>query len=132
MNATRHSEEGFHGLDFIPWWSGTGRLAPLYWGWGVAASIVIAAVVAVPPLVGWAGRGWAMLGVMVLMLYTFWILVAVWRCADNIDTPTPFGVDRAIWSAMARALTVGWAINAFGLSLMMLQMVGVYSPLAWG
>ena len=132
MNATRPSEEGFHGLDFIPWWSGTGRLAPLYWGWGVAASLVLAALVAVPPLLGWAGRGWAMLGSALLVAYTGWILVAVFRCADNIDNPAPLGIDRAIWSAMARVLTVGWAINAIGLCLMLLQMLGIYSPFAWG
>jgi hypothetical protein len=132
MNATRHSDGGIRGLGFIPWWDGTGRLAPLYWGWGVVASLVIALVVALPPLMGWAGHGWALLGSAVLITYTGWILVAVFQCADNIDDPAPLGVDRAIWSAMARVLTVGWAINAIGLCVLMMQMVGIRSPFDWG
>jgi hypothetical protein len=132
MNVARQSGNGVHVLDFGSWWNGTGRLAPLYWGWGVTASLVLALVVALPPMMGWAGQRWAMLGVVALTLHTAWILVAVWRCADNIVSPAPLGVDRAVWSAMARALTVGWAINVGGLSLMLLQMVGVFSPFTWG
>jgi len=49
-------------FDLGPWWRGEGRLAPLYWGWGVLASLVLAAVVAVPVLRGWAGAGWATAG----------------------------------------------------------------------
>ena len=132
MATIRQSDQGFHGLELGPWWNGEGRLAPLYWGWGVAASLALAAAVAIPPMVGWAGRGWALLGSAVLIAYTGWILVAVFRCADNIDSPAPLGIDRALWSAMARVLTVGWAINAIGLCVMLLQMLGVYSPFAWG
>jgi len=121
MNAVQHSEPELGGLDLGPWWKGTGRLAPLYWGWGVAASLVIAAVVGIPPLMGWVGPGWAILGVLVLMPYTAWIQICVWRCADNIDSPAPLGIDRAVWSALARVLTIGWTINAGGLCLMLLQ-----------
>lgn len=123
MDTIRQADEGFHGLELGPWWNGKGRLAPLYWGWGVAASLVLAAIVAIPPLAGWAGAGWALFGIVVLMAYTAWICISVWRSADNIDNPAPLGIDRAFWSALARVLTVGWAINAAGLSLMLLQMV---------
>jgi hypothetical protein len=123
MNAI-HSDEMRpmpQGFDLGPWWNGTGRLAPLYWGWGVAMSLALATLVALPPLMGWAGTGWAILGVPLLLAYTAWILVCVWRCADNIDSPAPLGIDRAAWSMLARLLTFGWAINAVGLSVMLLQ-----------
>ena len=123
MGTIRETGEGFHGLELGPWWNGEGRLAPLYWGWGVAASTVLAAVVAIPPLAGWVGAGWALFGVVVLMAYTAWICISVWRSADNIDSAAPLGIDRAVWSGLARVLTVGWALNAAGLSLMLLQMV---------
>jgi len=60
---------------------------------------------------------------VVLMAYTAWICISVWRSADNIDSAAPLGIDRAVWSALARVLTVAWALNAAGLSLMLLQMV---------
>ncbi|MBR0672080.1 hypothetical protein [Neoroseomonas soli] len=123
METTHDTEAGFHGFEFGPWWNGQGRLAPLYWGWGVAASLVLSLVIAVPPLMGWVGAGWVLFGIVVLMVYTGWICICVWRSADNIDNPTPLGIDRAFWSALARVLTVGWALNAAGLSLLLLQMV---------
>lgn len=121
MNATQHSDNELGGLDLGPWWNGTGPLAPLYWGWGVAASIVLAGLVAIPPLMGWVGPGWAIIGAPVLMAYTAWIQVSVWRCADNIANPAPLGIERAVWSTLARVLTVGWAINAVGLGVMLMQ-----------
>lgn len=108
-------------FDLGPWWRGEGRLAPLYWGWGVLASLVLAAAVAVPVLRGWAGAGWATGGGLILLAYTAWILVSVWRSADNIERPAPLGIDRAAWSMLARVLTIGWAINAVGLVIMLAQ-----------
>jgi hypothetical protein len=35
--------------------------------------------------------------------YTAWILVAIWRCADNSSK---------VWGLLARGLTVAWAGNA--------------------
>lgn len=121
MNAIHDDGPELGRLDLGPWWAGTGRLAPLYWGWGVGASAVLAAVVAIPPLAGWVSPGWAMLGVPLLFAYTAWILVSVWRCADNIVNPAPLGIDRGVWSMLARVLTIGWAINAAGLGIMLLQ-----------
>jgi hypothetical protein len=34
--------------------------------------------------------------------YTAWILVAIWRCADNSS---------ANWATLARGLTIAWAAN---------------------
>jgi hypothetical protein len=60
---------------------------------------------------------WVALGA----IYTVWILVSIWRCAGNIDSPAPLGVPRDVWSMLARRLTVAWAINAGGMSVMLLQ-----------
>ncbi len=103
------------------YWHGEGRLAPLYWGWGVGGSILLAVLVAGPPLSGRAGLPWALAWIAIGALYTVWILVSTWRCADNIDSPAPLGVPREIWSTLARWLTVAWAINAGGMSVMLLQ-----------
>jgi hypothetical protein len=105
------------------YWHGKGRLAPLYWLWGVAGSILLAVAVAGPPLLGLAGLGWALAGITLGAAYTLWILVAIWRCAENIDTPAPLGVPRDAWSWLARVLTIGWALNAAGMSVMLLQRV---------
>jgi hypothetical protein len=105
----------------LRYWHGEGRLAPLYWGWGVAGSILLAIVVAGPPLAGRAGLGWALAWIAVGAVYTLWLLVSIWRCAGNIDTPAPLGVPREVWSILARWLTVAWAINAGGMSVMLLQ-----------
>lgn len=40
---------------------------------------------------------------MVFALYTVWILVSVWRCAETSDPQ---------WRLIARCLTVAWAGNA--------------------
>lgn len=121
MNAIHDADRDPAPIDLGPWWNGAGRLAPLYWGWGVGVSLVLAALIAIPPLMGWVGPGWAIIGVPVLIAYTAWIQVCVWRSADNIVTPAPLGIDRAVWSTLARVLTVGWAINAVGLGIMLLQ-----------
>lgn len=48
----------------------------------------------------------------VLMVYTAWIVMQIWLCADNVKNPA-FGV-------MARFLTAAWAINTLLLSLSLL------------
>jgi hypothetical protein len=110
-----------HRNIFARYWHGEGRLAPLYWLWGVAGSFVLAALVAGPPLAGQAGLGWALAGIAFGAVYTVWILVSIWRCARNIVHPAPLGVPREAWAGLARALTVGWAINAAGMSMMLIQ-----------
>lgn len=65
------------------------------------------------------------LPVMVLLLavalvYTGAILVSIWRNAFNI-AGDPFGIDHEAWGWIARVLTIGWALNAAGGSLMLLQ-----------
>jgi hypothetical protein len=103
----------------LRYWHGRGRLAPLYWGWGVAGSVVLALLVAGPPLLGLAGLGWALAGIALGAAYTVWILVSIWRCAENIETPAPLGISREALAWMARWLTIGWAINAAGMSVLL-------------
>ena len=38
-----------------------------------------------------------------LLLYTAWILLGVWQCADNVEN--------ALYGVIARWLTVAWAVN---------------------
>lgn len=35
--------------------------------------------------------------------YTAWLLISIWRCADNTR--------ERLWSTLARLLTVAWACN---------------------
>lgn len=109
------------GNPIARYWHGEGRLAPLYWIWGVGGSILLALLVAGPPLAGQAGLGWALAGILLGAGYTLWILVSIWRCAENIARPAPLGVPRDAWTWLARVLTIGWAINAAGMSMMLLS-----------
>ncbi|WP_270938288.1 hypothetical protein [Falsiroseomonas oryzae] len=109
------------GNPLLRYWHGEGTLAPLYWGWGVAGSILLAILVAGPPLAGLGGLRWALAGICVGAVYTLWILVSIWRCAENIDRPVILGIPRDAWTWLARVLTFGWAINAAGMSVMLLQ-----------
>jgi hypothetical protein len=50
--------------------------------------------------------------------YTVWILIAVWRCAENSDTP---------WRTLARSLTVAWAANTvLVLAFLQLDLLATY------
>lgn len=60
--------------------------------------------------------------VTVGIAYTAWILVGVWRCGFNRN-PRPFGFERETVGWMARVLTIGWAVNGVGASLLVLQAV---------
>jgi hypothetical protein len=46
----------------------------------------------------------------VVAAYSVWILVSVWRCADNVRT-RPLDQDPEFWSTLARWSTVAWALN---------------------
>ncbi len=103
------------------YWSGNGPLWKIFWVYGVAASFAIAAAIAVLGLLNWISIPVLIVLLVFLALYTVWILVSVWRCAENISG-RPFGVDPQVWSWFARWLTIGWAINLVGLSLLLVFM----------
>lgn len=102
------------------YWHGEGPLWKLYWIYGVLLSIIGGAAILgavlehllpVPVLV-------VVLGLAIL--YTAYIQISVWRSAFNIRGD-PLNIDREAWGWIARVLTVGWALNAAGGALMLLQ-----------
>lgn len=84
------------------YWHGFGPLWRIYWLYGVLGSAVLAAVLAAALLTDAAVVQQIMLAVLVA--YTVWIVVAVWRCAPNTRTE--------LYTHLARGLTIAWAINA--------------------
>ena len=81
-------------------WHGREPLWRVFWGYGVLASAILALLYVL------AVRQERVIVQQILLVlfagYTAWILVAVWRCAENSD---------ALWRALARSLTVAWAAN---------------------
>lgn len=82
-------------------WRGEQPLWKVFWGYGVAISVVIAALFADAVYVDRI----AMRQVLLLFFaaYTAWILVSVWRCANNTQ--------EQFWGLLARFLTVAWVGN---------------------
>lgn len=82
-------------------WRGQMALWKVYWGYGVFASVLLALLLIEAMR---EHRPWLQQGALIaLALYTFWILVAVWRCAANAS---------AHWRFLARLSTIVWACNA--------------------
>lgn len=82
-------------------WYGLEPLAKIFWLYGVAASTIVAGIY----LLAMSRREWMVQEVLLgaFGAYTVWILVSVWRCAENADR---------FWGLLARSLTVAWAGNA--------------------
>ena len=98
------------------YWRGEGPLWKVYWLYGVLGSTVLAGILLALMQRGALGSIWFQLVLLLLAAYTVWIVVAVWRCAFNVEKP--------LYGHMARALTVAWAINALMvLSFLELQVV---------
>lgn len=85
------------------YWRGEGPLWQVFWIWGVVGSWILAALFLAAVLT--IGISWALFLVtaIVMCAYTVWILVSVWRCAENASEEH--------WGAIARALTVAWTLN---------------------
>jgi hypothetical protein len=81
-------------------WHGRQPLWMVFWAYGVLASCMLAVLYAL------AMQQAEVVIQQVLLVflagYTAWILVAVWRCADNSS---------ALWGLLARSLTIAWAGN---------------------
>ena len=86
------------------YWRGHGRLWKAYWLYGVLGSNLLALVLFLLMERSALGSAWFQIVLLLLAVYTIWIVVSVWRCAFNVEKPT--------YGHMARALTVAWAINA--------------------
>ena len=82
-------------------WRGEQPLWKVFWGYGVATSVVIAALFAVAVYVDRIALRQVLL--VCFAAYTAWILVSVWRCANNTQ--------EKLWGLLARFLTVAWVGN---------------------
>lgn len=81
-------------------WRGEMPLAAVFWGYGVFVSGELVVLYAIALYLVQLLVQQAL--IVVIALYTPWILVVIWRCADNAAT---------FWSTMAKWLTVGWGLN---------------------
>lgn len=85
------------------YWQGRGPLWKVFWLWGVVGSWILAALFLAAVL--GLGISWPLYLVtaVIMVCYTVWILVSVWRCAENAT--------QEHWGLIARMLTVAWALN---------------------
>ena len=100
-------------------WRGAMSLPVVFWGYGVATSLMIATLHASALDLGQL----ALQEILIVLSvgYTVWILVAIWRCAANADP---------LWANVARWLTVAWALNtAFVLFFLQIDLLAGH---AWG
>jgi hypothetical protein len=102
------------------YWHGEGPLWRVFWVYGVAASIAAGLPIAILAGNGRISPTVTAFAIGFGLLYTIWILVSVWRCAFNVRGRT-LGQPPEFWGLLARALTIGWAINFVGLSAMLLS-----------
>ena len=81
-------------------WRGQAPLGIVFWGYGVGASSVIAVLYATVLI----SEELALQQVLntLSLLYTIWILVAIWRSSSNTAS---------YWTDLARWLTVAWGLN---------------------
>lgn len=100
-------------------WQGRMPLATVFWGYGVVVSLALALLYATALDLGQVALQQGL--ILVCAAYTVWIVVAIWRSADNAG---PF------WSNLARLLTIAWALNsAFVLFFLQIELVLI---LSWG
>jgi len=82
-------------------WRGEQPLWKVFWIYGVGTSGALIAFYVIAFYVDRVALRQALL--LCFALYTAWILVSVWRCANNTR--------ERIWGLFARFLTVAWACN---------------------
>lgn len=82
-------------------WRGQMTLWKVYWGYGVLTSVILALLLLEALQEQKLGMEQTLL--VALALYTAWILISVWRCAERA---------RQHWRLFARLSTVVWAGNA--------------------
>ena len=83
-------------------WRGELPLWKVFWLYGIGVSGVMITFYALGFYLDHVALRQALL--LFFAPYTFWILVSVWRCANNTDNQ--------FWSVIARLLAVAWAINS--------------------
>lgn len=90
---------------FVTYLRGKGPLWKVFWLYGVIPSNLLLAIILVL-LNKSASTAVIDALLVVLAIYTMWIVTAVWQCAENVSNP-----DNARYGVLARWLTVAWAIN---------------------
>ena len=109
-------------MSFVEYyWRGKGPLWKVFWLYGVLVSVGLAVLIATAAFQHWVALPGLIAMIVGLVIYTIWVVVSIWRCADNIEG-CPFGYKPALWSSLSRALTVAWLINALGLSMLLIEM----------
>ena len=98
-------------------WRGEEPLWKVFWVYGVATSVTIVTVYVVAFYDGRMALRQVLLPCFAA--YTAWILVSVWRCANNTN--------ETLWSTLARFLTVAWAANTIVvLTFLELNLLRIY------
>lgn len=82
-------------------WRGEQRLSIVFWGYGVAVSLGLVTLYCLSLLSGRLGLQQALL--VCFASYTFWLLVALWRCSASAA--------HTLGGVLVRHLIVVWAIN---------------------
>ncbi len=82
-------------------WRGEQPLWKVFWIYGVATSSALIVLYVTAFYADRIALRQALLPCFAL--YTVWILVSIWRCANNTQ--------EKIWGLLARLLTVAWACN---------------------
>lgn len=83
--------------------AGAGPLWKVFWLYGVIPSNILLAIILT---MLWRGMAPDMISLLLilLLLYTSWIVISVWNCSQNVRVENYYGV-------LARWLTVAWAAN---------------------
>lgn len=85
------------------YWRGKGRLWVVFWIYGVLLSTIVTGVFLTQLVTEDPIPGLKQFLIVAFIPYTVWILVSIWRCALNVENE--------LYGHVARALTIGWAIN---------------------
>jgi hypothetical protein len=107
--ATRFADQFF--APELSAWRGQQPLWKVFWLYGVVVSSALIGTY----LFAFVVDQVALRQILVICFapYTAWLLVSIWRCANNTH--------ELLWSTLARFLTVAWACNA-GLAVIFVEM----------
>lgn len=97
-------------------WRGEASIAGVFWLYGVLGSTMFGSLYARSVLLGQHLLEQAL--ILLLCVYSVWLPVALWRCAQRSDSP---------WSVPACWLSLAWGLNAFFLLIFReLDLIALY------
>jgi hypothetical protein len=107
----------------LRYWRGEGALWRIFWIYGVLASTLVSGLYAWALFAGDTTAQQILLPI--ILLYTGWIVVSVWRCAPNAESET--------YALLARGLTIAWALNVLlVIAALQLGLIAVYTGMPAG